>query len=51
MAKPRAGGDNPVIEHMDDAELLAHLIRVLRHPPPDSVLEAIERAIDGPTAH
>lgn len=51
MAKRPADGGNPVIDHMDDADLLAHLIRVLRRPPPDPVLEAIERAIDGPTAH
>lgn len=51
MTSAPAPRPNPVIDHMDDAELLAHLIRALRHPPPDSVLEAIERAIDGPTAH
>ena len=51
MTRDRPPGPNPAIEHMDDAELLAHLIRVLRDPPPDSVLDAIERAVDGPTAH
>lgn len=51
MAKHPGDGSIPALDDMDDAELLAHLVRALRSPPPDSVLDAYERAIDGPPVH